>query len=119
MKKLTQATLALALMGVATMATAAKLDSAVKIRNDSDWSIHELYVSSEDDDEWGPDQLGSEIIESEGGSYQLHSIPCDSYDVRLVDEDGDECVVSGVLLCADKDTWRITNDDLLACQNES
>ena len=119
MKKLIIAAVAAALMGVGTMATAAKLDSVVKIRNDSDWSIHELYVSSEDDDEWGPDQLGSEVIESEGGSYQLHSIPCDAYDVRLVDEDGDECVVGGVLLCADKDVWRITNEDLLACQNGS
>ena len=35
---------------------------------------------------------------------------------RLVDEDGDACVVGGVTLCADADAWEITDEDLLACQ---
>ena len=42
--------------------------------------------------------------------------PCDDYDVKLVDEDGDSCVVGGVTLCADSDAWVITDEDLLACQ---
>jgi len=109
------ASLAVALCA-ALPAAAGKFDSVVEIRNDSDWAIHELYISSDDENEWGPDQLGQDIIEADGGSYQLHSIPCDSYDIRLVDEDGDECVVGGVPLCGDSDVWRITNDDLLSCQ---
>lgn len=97
-------------------AIAAKFDSVVTIRNDSDWEIHQLYVSSTDESEWGDDQLGSQIIEAGGGTFKLHGIPCDSYDVQLIDEDGDACVVSEVLLCADRDMWRINNDDLLTCQ---
>ncbi len=104
------------LMGSATLASGGSYDSEVNIVNHSDWSIYELYVSSADSEEWGDDQLGSEVIESGGGSFLLHSIPCDDYDVRLVDEDGDECVVSGVALCADNDDWVISNDDLLSCQ---
>jgi hypothetical protein len=106
---------ALLLFGVGS-AVASKFDSVVTIRNDSDWEIHQLYVSSTDENEWGDDQLGDEIIDSHGGRFQLHGIPCDSYDVQLIDEDGDVCVVSEVLLCADRDMWRINNDDLLTCQ---
>ena len=102
-----------ALLFVVSLASAAS--SKVKIINKSAWDIHELYLSSVDDDEWGPDQLGAEVIES-GGSFTLTGIPCDAYDVRLVDEDGDQCVVGGVGLCGDRENWVITNDDLLECQ---
>lgn len=94
---------------------AARMDSIVTIKNRSSWDIHELYLSSTDDDEWGPDQLGSQVIDS-GGKFVLHSIPCDAYDVRLVDEDGDACVVEAVALCADQGDWVISDRDLLACQ---
>jgi hypothetical protein len=98
-----------------TPALASKSDSRVVIHNQSDWDIHQLYLSSVDDHEWGPDQLGEHIIPS-GGRFTLHSIPCDDYDVQLIDEDGDACVVGGVSLCGDRDSWVISNKDLLTCQ---
>lgn len=99
-------------------ALANRSDSRVVIVNQSDWEIHQLFLSSVDTEEWGPDQLGDQIIET-GGRFTLRSIPCDDYDVQLVDEDGDACVVGGVALCGDTDTWVIGNDDLLACQAET
>lgn len=89
--------------------------ASVTVVNDSDWAIHEFYVSSGEDDEWGPDQLKDQVIKS-GGSFQLVDIPCDTYDVRLVDEDGDECVVEDVDICGTKETWEITSKDLARCQ---
>ena len=107
-------------VGVAlgTAVSAGKLDSAVTIVNESAWDIHHLYLSSVDEEEWGPDQLGDHVIGS-GESFQLSGIPCDAYDVRIVDEDGDECVVGAVALCADKDDWVIDDEDLLSCQAET
>lgn len=110
--------LALALMLAAGSASAGKLDSIVLIRNQSNWDIHQLYLSPTEDTEWGPDQLGQNVISS-GGTFQLHKIPCNEYDVRLVDEDGDICVIGGVSLCADEGAWEITNEALLACQEAS
>ena len=111
--------IAVLLLALAPLAAAnAASKSSVTIHNGSSWAIHELYLSPSDQDAWGPDQLGSEIIESDG-RYTLNGIPCDEYDVRLVDEDGDECVVREVDLCGDNATWRITDEDLLACQVES
>ena len=91
---------------------------SVTIENLSDWEIHEFYLSSVEDEEWGPDQLGQHIIHP-GGSFKLTDIPCDTYDVLLVDEDGDECVVTEVDLCGQKEKWAITNEILLGCQAAS
>lgn len=102
---------------VATPALA-EFESKVEIRNDSQWSIHNLYLSDVDSEEWGPDQLGEHVIESGGGKFTLTDIPCDAYDIKLVDEDGDECVVAAVPLCVDDNEWVITDEPLLACQNE-
>jgi hypothetical protein len=102
-------------LAIAASAAASKFDSNVTITNESAWTIVNFYLSAADEDEWGPDQLGDDVIET-GGSFTLNRIPCDSYDVKLVDEDGDECVIGGVDLCADADTWAITDEDLLTCQ---
>lgn len=108
----------LVLVGVsaARPAAADRSNSEVEIINDSDWAIHQLYLSPVSEEDWGVDQLGEHVIEANGGSFTLNRIPCNDYDVRLVDEDGDVCVVGEVPLCGDSDSWTISNDDLLACQ---
>jgi hypothetical protein len=100
---------------VSGVVIAGSYDSVVAIRNTSSWDIHQLYLSSTDSDDWGPDQLGDDVI-GHRETFRLSGIPCDDYDVKLVDEDGDECVVGGVTLCADADAWVINDDDLLDCQ---
>lgn len=92
--------------------------SSVVIKNKSDWEIHQFFLSPVDTDKWGPDQLGENVISKED-TFTLNGVPCDSYDVMLVDEDGDECVVSEVDICGDNQGWIINNDDLLECQAES
>jgi hypothetical protein len=110
------ATLALAVGPAPVAAKSKKSNATVTVVNQSNWDIHELYLSSVDDGDWGPDQLGAfDIIES-GARWQIRNIPCGRYDVKLVDEDQDECIVGDVAICGANDTWVITNEDLLACQ---
>jgi hypothetical protein len=90
----------------------------VKITNRSDWDIHHFYISSTDDENWGPDQLGDDILAS-GGTFTLQAVPCDEYDVKLVDEDGDVCVIGGVDICGQHQAWTITSDDLIDCERAS
>jgi len=92
--------------------------ATVTVTNDSDWAIMHFFLSAADSANWGPDQLGQGVIKT-GGSFKLANIPCDAYDVKLVDEDGDQCVVGGVDLCAQSDHWVITSDELVACQKKS
>ena len=117
-RKLTFAGAALLALVSTTPVVAASSDAVVSIRNDSLWAIQELYLSSTDEEEWGPDQLGETVLNT-GDSFRLTGVPCDSYDVRVVDEDGDECVLSDVGLCAGEDVWVVTDEDLLGCQAAS
>ena len=113
------ALVSLALVGLPAVAHAAKGKKAtVKIVNKSDWEIHHLFLSSTEEEEWGPDQLGDEVVET-GDSFTLNQIPCDSYDVKLIDEDDDECVVEDVDLCGGAESWVITNKILLGCQSST
>ena len=94
--------------------------AAVKIVNKSDWEIHEFYLSpAGPGDDWGPDQLKKAVIAEKTGTFTLQQIPCDTYDVKLVDEEGDECEVLNVDICGGAETWTISNDKLLKCQKET
>lgn len=114
--------LTLGVLAILAMATAggnvqavAKKKATVTIINSSDWDIFHFFLSSADDDDWGPDQLGKQVV-GKGESFKLTDIPCDSYDVRLIDEDDDECIVEEVDICGGNDRWEITSKDLLKCQ---
>ena len=37
-------------------------------------------------------------------------------DIKVVDEDGDECIIEAVDLCRDNSYWKITDKDLLECE---
>ena len=103
----------LLLCAFATPAFAKK--ATVKVINQSKWEIHHLFLSSSSDEEWGPDQLGEDVL-AKGDSFTITSIPCDEYDIKVVDEDGDECIIEAVDLCRDNSFWKITDKDLLECE---
>lgn len=106
-----------ALFSVSLPASAA--GSSIKVHNKSKWEIHHLYLSpTSETDEWGPDQLGEEVIKT-GGTFTLTDIECNKYDIKIADEDGDECVVNAVSLCNDAAVWNITDDRLLKCEKKS
>ena len=89
----------------------------LKIVNGSDWNIHELYVRRSGETEWGAELLGADVtISAANGAHTLTQIPCETYDVKLVDEDGDECVVTQQDLCGEHQIWEITSESLRACQ---
>jgi hypothetical protein len=104
--------------GFSTLALcSASFAGDVTITNSSDWELHHLYISAVDKQVWGEDQLGEQTIAT-GERFTLKGVPCGSYDVKLVDEDGDECEVSDVDICGNGG-WNINSDDLLECQSET
>jgi hypothetical protein len=106
---------ALVLFAVTVPAFSQKKRATVKIINQSKWEIHNVFLSSTADDRWGPDQLEDEIL-AKGDSLTLTNIACDTYDIKIVDEDGDECIIEEVELCDDDSYWKITDKDLLECE---
>jgi hypothetical protein len=107
------AVVVVAAIGLAGAAHAQK-SSKVTVINKSDWTLVEFYMAPSDSDDWGPDQLKDNIIEP-GENFTLSGIPCNTWDLRLVDEEEDECIVEAVDLCKDNATWTITNKTLAAC----
>jgi hypothetical protein len=87
----------------------------VTVHNNSAFAIHNFFMSPSDQNHWGPDQLGDDVI-GKGAKFTLSQIPCGNYDVKLVDEDGDECVIGDVDICGGADNWTIGDDDLLDCE---
>ncbi|HYG81463.1 MAG TPA: hypothetical protein VD861_13790 [Pyrinomonadaceae bacterium] len=85
------------------------------INNRSSFDIYHMYLSPEDKDTWGPDQLGEKVIHS-GESFTLNDIPCGEYDIKIVDEDGDACIVEGIVMCKDHTHWDLTNSELARCE---
>jgi hypothetical protein len=93
----------------------AEAKTSATLTNNSSYAIYELYLSPSHESRWGPDQLGKHVLES-GMSYTLVGMPCGDYDIKLVDEDGDECEILETYLCGDAGDWTLTDEELLSCQ---
>jgi hypothetical protein len=107
MKKLLGAAFAL----IVTLVPALALDLIVN--NKSEYDIHELYVSKSKSSKWGPDQLRKETIDA-GEKFTLHDISEGTYDLKVVDEDGTECVIEDAEFDQSKE-WSITSKMLERC----
>jgi hypothetical protein len=107
--------LALAALVLPLQSLAETQTAEFMINNKSEWSIHHLFLSPEDKETWGPDQLGKQQI-NPGESFTLKDIPCGKYDIKVVDEDGDECVIEAIRMCKDHTHWDLTNSALAKCQ---
>ena len=89
----------------------------VQFINKSSWDIYEIYFSPINQKNWGEDHLEAEVLEN-GDSLTLTDVPPGKWDVLLIDEDDDECILKGVQIVGD-DTWEITDEELLTCQINS
>ena len=107
MKKFCAAALVLA------MSTVSAFAFDLIVNNKSDYDIHELYISKSKSSKWGPDQLGDEQIDA-GEKYRLRDITAGTYDLKLVDEDGTECVVEEAEFDESKE-WTVTSKMLERC----
>jgi hypothetical protein len=106
--------------GCALLCSANALAEGVSItfKNSSKWEIHHLFLSTTKEKEWGPEQLGKDQVIGTGDTFTLTDIDPGKYDMKLVDEDEDECILTGVKLASDQ-AVEITDKDLIACQSET
>jgi hypothetical protein len=86
----------------------------LSIRNDSRYDVYRIHLSPTQSSNWGRDVLGSTLLES-GSRYTITNIPTGRYDIKFVDEDGDECVLRGFSVVNNL-SWTLTTDWLLRCE---
>ncbi|MBU8537223.1 hypothetical protein [Falsiroseomonas tokyonensis] len=74
----------------------------VAVANRSEVVLRELYASSDGGAEWGPDRLGSQVVEPGGGfRLRMRTRAC-RFDLRAVYADDREEVKSQLDLCAER-----------------
>ena len=88
------------------------IEATITVVNDSDYVIHEIYLTETDDDDWGPNLLGIDPLLPDQELYV--GVECDYYDALLIDEEGVECELYGLDLCGNDATWFIYNDTCVA-----
>ncbi len=85
------------------------------ITNRSKWVIDEVYVeTSENQDDWGEDMLGRDTL-GEDEYFTISNLVPGEYDVRFVDEEGDECILKNIAIFENK-SWAITTKWLEKCE---
>jgi hypothetical protein len=92
----------------------AQASETMTIQNESAFDIRQIFLSKVSHRTWEEDVLGRRILRS-GRSIDVTNIDPDFYDVMLVDEDGDTCVLYGVNLRRNR-TWTINTEGLLDCE---
>ena len=102
-----------AMLGTSAIAAAQSWTTTFTVVNDSNYRIDHIYVSPVNYQIWGYDRLGNYVLRP-GYRYEM-SIVRGWYDVKLVDKDGDQCVLRNINF-ANGDTWMITDNILLVCE---
>ena len=73
------------------------------------FTIYNIYVSPSGNRQWGIDRLGSQTLSpGESGSLELSK---GDYDIKIIDQDGDEYFKWGLKLNSNY-TWRVRLSDL-------
>jgi hypothetical protein len=83
---------------------------SLKIVNNSKYDIYGLFVSSTEDNEWGPDQFGGgkgDILKS-GESFTLTDLVPGEYNIKFVDEDGSPCILRNTKIFKNE-AWSLTS----------
>jgi len=82
----------------------------VKITNDlGAWNIEEINIDPAEDSEWSANRI-SEIMEP--GDEVTIGVAAGTYDIRIVDEDGDPYTRWDVVIGSDGYDWAVTLSDI-------
>lgn len=90
--------------------------ASVRVVNNSNRVIRNLYLSHVDLDDWGADQLADDASISSGQSFTIANAACDQAQVKVIAEDQEGCFLTAVVDCGDA-TWTITNQTAADCGN--
>ncbi len=89
---------------------AVSMAATVEITNGTgNYDIYYVYISPSTSSDWGSDWLGSDII-NPGDTWEFN-VQSGTWDLKLVDEDGDEYILYNVPISGTY-SWYVTLDDL-------
>jgi hypothetical protein len=83
-------------------------EASLRVINNSDFVITELYLTDVNSRNWGDNLLANDALVPD--EHLTLGVACGYYDVLLVDEEGVDCQLNGVDLCLNDATWLINNN---------
>jgi hypothetical protein len=83
-------------------------DASLRVINDSDFVIEEIFLTDIGSPTWGPNLLRGDVLFP--GEELLLGVNCDFYDALVVDEDGVDCEINSIDLCLNDAVWVINNN---------
>jgi hypothetical protein len=102
-------------LGAATLSVVGAAAHDWTVSNGSKWAVHRIFVSPCGSTTWGANRLPENDVLTPDSSRTIRDLDADCYDVKLVDEDGDVCVVR---LYGGKDL-ALTTASLTNCENNA
>lgn len=90
--------------------------ASIRVVNNSNRVIRNLFLSHVDLDDWSANQLTDNASISAGQSFTIANAACDQAQVKVIAEDQDGCFLTAVVDCGDA-TWTITNQTAADCGN--
>jgi hypothetical protein len=99
---------ALGFVAIAGCTTSSGPDATLRVRNDSNFIIDELFLTQVNNSNWGPNLLGNDGLFPD--EQITLAVDCDTYDAKLVDEDGVPCEVHDLDLCLNDALWIIRDN---------
>jgi hypothetical protein len=72
---------------------------SLRVQNLSEQALYYIYASSENDSNWGPDRLGSSVLEPDDAATILVESDSCFVDILIVDASGGESIVGAFNIC--------------------
>ncbi len=95
-------------LALAVCAGCTSSSGTLRITNNSDFSIVEMHVAPNGSTSWGGNLLNGDVLAP--GETLTVDTSCNTYDVLLVDEQGVDCEIDGIDLCANSADFVIQNN---------
>lgn len=95
-------------MAIAGCSSSDNSGGTLRVRNQSDFAITEIHVTSVGSTTWGPNLISGDIL-APGETLNV-DVSCDTYDALLIDESGAQCTVHDIDLCSNTADWVIQNN---------
>jgi hypothetical protein len=75
--------------------------------------IHKLYLAPAKSNQWGENKLQNQTV-AKNGRFTVRDIPAGVYDLKVIDDDDDSCVVPEINIDQNKE-WKLTDKVMLQC----
>lgn len=95
-------------------ASSGSADGTITVHNRSGYALFHLYLSAPQRNAWSEDHTHNHTFH-DGTSLALRGVECGSYDIRVLDEDGDECVLRDQRVCGEHGGLTLNGAELATC----